>query len=483
MKKCIGIVSAISAVILVSCASAPDQGTADQKAIMEGVKAWNSREPQAAATYWNMIRDEKLQKQYLNYIDLYKAGAEALDSTDSIKASNEAKLLAPCNKALDNFTALDSALSLPQDVCDKGASLSAKRIDGLVASGKTGAAKKMYDSAVKVYGTSDELESAKKEIDVVSIVNARQASLQDLTEKARSETSFDAKIAVYDSALETYAKAEKEIDSAVASSGVGKTAGVSVNVRNFKKARQDISIERASTIRERAYAYKTQIAEEFARTPDTKGENGKVSLEEILAHYQSVQKNIEATYQDLLGFAAKYPNDIGQDILDDINAQKKELEAKIAQVNAEIRTAQEIPSRGKVVFPLMIGLFNPDPRSTAESKKSRPAKFSAKNVKGDEYWWGMVSIPRGTLNDLVITLKDNRTVRVFAENTKSGKLIENNNMKDLVNRSAKVGNSWPVLNAGSQLTTNKYFFEIQKGKTNDYEGEVVVYSSFIVRMR
>lgn len=56
-------------------------------------------------------------------------------------------------------------------------------------------------------------------------------------------------------------------------------------------------------------------------------------------------------------------------------------------------------------------------------------------------------------------------------------------MKDLVNRSAKVGNSWPVLNAGSQLTTNKYFFEIQKGKTPDYEGEVVVYSSFIVRMR
>ena len=208
-----------------------------------------------------------------------------------------------------------------------------------------------------------------------------------------------------------------------------------------------------------------------------------MSLEAILAHYQSVQTNIESTYQDLLGFAAKYPNDIGQDIIDDINAQKKDLEAKIAQVNAEIRTAQEIASRGKVVMPLMIGLFNPDPRSTAESKRSRPAKFSAKNAKGNEYWWGMVSIPKGTMNDLVVTLKDNRTVRVFAENTKSGKLIEKNNMKDLVNRSYKVGNSWPVLNAGNTLPTNKYFFEVQKGKTPDYEGEVVVYSSFIVRMR
>ena len=483
MKKCIGIVSAILAVILVSCASAPDQETADQRAIMEGVKAWNSREPEAAATYWNMIGNEKLQKQYLNYIDLYKAGVEALDSTDSIKASNEAKLLAACNKALDKFTALDSALTLPRDICDKGASLSAKRIDGLVASGKTGAAKKMYDSAVKVYGTSDELVNANKEIDVVSAIYSRQNTLKEQAEKARATTEFEDKIAAYDSAIAAYAKAEKDLDATAASAGVAKTTGVSVNIRNFKKNRQDLSIERASAIREKAYDYKTQIDEEFARTPNTAGENGKMSLEEILAHYQSVQKNIEAIYQNLLGFAAKYPNDIGQDILDDINAQKKDLEAKIAQVNAEIRTAQEIASRGKVVFPLMIGLFNPDPRSTAESKRSRPAKFSAKNAKNDEYWWGMVSIPRGTMNDLVITLKDNRTVRVFAENTKSGKLIEKNNMKDLVNRSAKVGNSWPVLNAGSQLTTNKYFFEIQKGKTNDYEGEVVVYSSFIVRMR
>ena len=108
MKKCIGIVSAILAVIFVSCVSTPDQGSADQRAIMEGIKAWNSRDPEAAATYWNMIRDEKVQKQYLNYIDLYKAGAEVLESTDSIKASNEAKLLAACNKALDKFTALDS---------------------------------------------------------------------------------------------------------------------------------------------------------------------------------------------------------------------------------------------------------------------------------------------------------------------------------------------------------------------------------------
>jgi hypothetical protein len=109
--------------------------------------------------------------------------------------------------------------------------------------------------------------------------------------------------------------------------------------------------------------------------------------------------------------------------------------------------------------------------------------LQAKGVRGNDYWWGMVSIPRGAMNDLVITVKDGRTVRVFTDNTKSGSLIEKNKMKDLVNRGYRVGNSWPVLNAGDQLTTDKYFFEVQKGKTPDYEGEVVVYSSFVVRMR
>ena len=134
-------------------------------------------------------------------------------------------------------------------------------------------------------------------------------------------------------------------------------------------------------------------------------------------------------------------------------------------------------------MPVMIGLFNPEPGSAEEAKKSRPGVFRAAGVEGDEYWWGMVAIPRGTMNDLVITVSDSREVRVFGENTKSGRLIKRQNMKDLVNRGYRVGSSWPVLNAGAQLPTDKYFFEIQQGKTPAYEGEVVVYDSFVVRMR
>jgi hypothetical protein len=481
MKKCGIIILAVLAVLLASCATTGG-GSADDNAIARGVKAWNEREPAAAAAYWNDIENKDVNKKYQNYITLYDAGVAALSGTDTIKSSNESKLLAACNTALDKFLALDPALKLPPDICQKGAVLSAGRISALLAAEKLPAAKKLYTSALKVYGDSDELAFAGKEIDMVSSIITKKSALSSQADKARAVDAFDDKIAAFDAALSSYTAAENEIVSAVNKSDVAKSAGVAANIRSFKKAHQDLAIERESAIRERAYDYKDRIGEEFARTPE-QGKDGKMSLEEILAHYQSVKTNIDKIYQELLDFAARYPNDIGKDVLDDIGSQKQDLENKIAQVNAEIRTAKEIASRGKVVMPLMIGLFNAAPGSTAESKKSRPAKFSATDAKKDEYWWGMVSIPKNQMNDLVITLKDNRTVRVFSENTKSGKLIKKNDMKDLVNRGYKVGNSWPVLNAGSQLTSDKYFFEVQKGKTEDYAGEVVVYSSFIVRMR
>jgi hypothetical protein len=250
----------------------------------------------------------------------------------------------------------------------------------------------------------------------------------------------------------------------------------------LRKKRQDLAVEREKLLREQAYLYRERIGEEFARVPE-KDKVGAMTLEELLSHQESVKASVEAAYDEMTRFAERYPQAADAEMMAEIEEQKKDLDAKIAQVNAEIRTAKEIASRGKVVMPIMIGLFNPQPGTTAEAKKSRPAIFQAKGARDNEYWWGMVSIPKLTMNDLVVTVNDSRTVRVFADNTKSGTLIEKNKMKDLVNRGYKVGNSWPVLNAGQQLATDKYFFEIQKGKTPNYEGEVVVYSSFIMRMR
>jgi len=465
---------------LASCATAG--GTADDRAIANGIAAWNKKEPAAAKAYWMDIRDKTVSAKWLAYIDAYDAGVSALADADAIKATDEPKLLAACKAALDKFLSLDPALALPTDTRQQGSAFSAARVSALLTAGKLTAARDLHASAVKAYGDGDELALAGKEIDVVAAIVAREDSLGKQADKARAADGFDAKVAAFDAAIAAYAAAEVEISADANQAGVAKSAAVAANSRRVKKARQDVAIEREAVIRERAYEYKDRIGEEFARTPE-KGKSGTMTLEEMLAHHESIKVNIEKVYQELLAFAARYPDAIGPEILNDINDQKKDLEAKIAQVNAEIRTAKEIASRGKVVMPIMIGLFNPAPGSTAESKKSRPAEFSATKAKKDEYWWGMVSIPKKQMNDLVITLKDNRTVRVFSENTKSGKLIEKNNLKDLVNRGYKVGNSWPVLNAGNQLTSDKYFFEVQKGKTEEYEGEVVVYSSFIVRMR
>lgn len=486
MKRIGVVLSAVAAALLVVSCASTGAGSPDEKAIANGVNAWNTREPAAATNYWKEIADSKLNSQYLNYVSLYDKGVAALDSTDSIKPSQESKLLAAANNALGNFTKLDAQLKLPADVCEKGANLSAGRIDNLLAAGKVSAAKNMYNSSVKVYGTNDALTNAGKELDVVSLISSRKSVLGDQAQKAMAISDFDGKVAALNAALVAFKTAEAEVNSTAAKSGVGNTSGVSVNVKSFKNARQDLEIQREGVFRDKAYEYKDRMGEEFARQPaegSGTGKNGTFTVYDIRNHYNSIAANVDSIYGELLAFSSKYPGDVDQSILDEVKAQRDDLDAKIKQINQEIAVKEEIESRGKTVMPLMIGLFNPAPGSTAESKKSRPAKFSATKVKKDEYWWGMVSIPKGQMNDLVITLKDNRTVRVFNENTKSGKQIEKKGLKDLVSRANKVGNSWPVMNAGSQLKGDKYFFEIQKGKTDSYSGEVVVYSSFVTRSR
>ena len=455
-------------------------------AVGKGAVAWNTRGPEAATAYWEEIQDSSKQKKYLNYVTLYKAGLAALDSTDSIKSTNEAKLLSACNTAMNKFGAIDSALKLPANVCNRGANLAAGRIDKLLAAEKITEAKTMYNKALKLYGTNSELSVAGKEVDVVNSISSKRQSLLSQAEKAGEIENFDEKVAAYDAIIAKCPAVESEVNALVKNSGVGDKAGVTVNQKAFKKVRQDIQIQRSSAFRTQAYSYKDRMGEEFARQPAEgtgHGKNGSFTVYDIRDHYKAVGENMDAIYAELEAFVAKYPKDVGSEVLSDAKDQKNNLNEKIAEINKEIAIKEEIESRGKTVMPLMIGLFNADPSSSKNNAKSRPAKFSATKATKAEYWWGMVDIPKGTMNDLVITLKDNRTVRVFNQNTKSGKLIEKNNLKDLVSLNYKSGNSWPVLNAGNQLNGNKYFFEIQKGKTDSYSGTVVVYSSFVVRKR
>ena len=478
-------VAAVAAILLASCATLDNsarKATPDEKAIARGTAAWNQKGPTAAKPYWIELKDKTARATYTGYVDAFDSGSKHLAEAESAKAGDDARILASYQRAQKAFAGLPEDLELPDETRASGNAVAEGRIRSFITADRLSNARELARAAVRTFGGSEAIELMNAEIDVISASRKREADADAVLGKAREAEDFDGKIAGIDAASGAYARAETLLADDASKAKVSKSPSVAREAAKLRKKRQDLVVEREKLLRGQAYLYKDRIGEEFARVPD-KDKVGSMTLEELLKHQEGVKANVEAAYDEMTRFAARYPQAVDAEMMAEIEEQKKDLDAKIAQVNAEIRTAKEIASRGKVVMPIMIGLFNPQPGTAAEAKKSRPAIFQAKGVKDTEYWWGMVSIPGGTLNDLVVTVNDSRAVRVFTDNTKSGTLIEKNKMKDLVNRGYKVGNSWPVLNAGEQLTTDKYFFEIQKGKTPNYEGEVVVYSSFIVRMR
>ena len=475
--------AAIAVVLLASCATLQDQGpklTLDEKAIARGVTAWNDKAPPAAGPFWNTIKDEAARKTWTGYIAQFDSGTKSLTDAAAAAPGDEARILASYEKARKAFAALPETLELPDGTLASGNALAEGRMRALVAADRLAAARELGKGAVQTFGGTDAIAAMDAEIAVVFRSRDREADADAALAKARAAEAFDGKIEGLDAVSTAYTRAETFLADDARKAGAAGTQSVMREASRIRKKRQDVAIEREKLLREQAYVLKERIGEEFARVPEN---TGKMTLEEVLAHQESVKANVAKAYEEMLRFAERYPKVVDPEMLAEVEDQKMVLDARIAQVNAEIRTAKEIASRGKVVMPVIIGLFNPQPGSTAEAQKSRPAVFRSTGVRKSEYWWGMVSIPRGTMNDLVVTANDNRVVRVFMENTKSGALIERQKMKDLVSRASRIGNSWPVLNAGNQLMTDKYFFEIQPGKTGDYEGEVVVYSSFITRLR
>jgi hypothetical protein len=475
--------AALAVLLLASCATLGDKGpklTSDEKAIASGVAAWNDKAPSAAAPFWNTIKDEAARTTYTGYIARYDTGTKSLADAAAAAAGDDARILASYEKARKAFAALPETLTIPEETLATGNALAEGRMRALIAADRLTTARELGKGAVQTFGGTEAIASMDAEIGVLFRSRDREADADAALLKARAVEAFGGKIGALDAVSSSYTRTETLLADDARKAGVSGTQAVAKEAARLRKKRQDVAIEREKLLRDQAYALKEAIGEEFARVPEN---TGTMTLEEVLAHQESVKAGVAKAYDEMLRFAERYPKAVDHEMLAEVDEQKLVLDAKIAEVNAEIRTAKEIASRGKVVMPVIIGLFNPQPGSTAEAQKSRPAVFRSAGAKKSEYWWGMVSIPRGTMNDLVITVNDNRVVRVFVENTKSGSLIERQKMKDLVSRAGRVGNSWPVLNAGSQLATDKYFFEIQPGKTGGYDGEVVVYSSFIARVR
>jgi hypothetical protein len=475
-------IALVAASLALSCATVDKAGAppADDKLVARGQSAWNSKGPEAAAEAWSALQDGATRKTYMGYVQAYSGMLADLDAAAAAAGSDEAKAFNdPYGRAAKAYSSFPAELKLPPEAGAKGARAAADRARALLDARKSPQARELAQSAVSAFGDSGELASLLGEAEALIAEQKGEAEADAALDRARGRQDFDARIEGSEAAIAAYAKVYASLADRAGSAGSKAVAGAEARL---EKKRQDARIEIERRLREREYSFKERIGEEFARVPE--GDKlGSMSLEEILAYQEGIKANVEKAYEEMREFGERYPAVIDRGMMRDVEAQKAALEARMAQVAAEIRTAKDIASRGKTVMPVMIGLFNPQPGGKGDDQRSRPAAFRGTSRGGSEYWWGMAAIPKGGLNDLVVSVSGDRGVRVFAENTKSGARVGEKGVKDIVNKAYKVGNMWPVLNAGSQLPSGNYYFEVQDGKKAEYEGEVVIYSSFIARMR
>ncbi len=495
------VLAALSlAAFLPSCASLKFAMMKDDQLLVAGIDAWNTDKKTAAQTYWNKMKDPALKAQWLGYFGQYDALEALFDvAAASAPGTPEANLLASWNNSIVALEAFPQDLSIPDTFKPRLVPVARLVVRVRLDAEKMASAKEFMTTASDYLGTLIEWSAELQEIadyDRIQATTVAYRALDKSLEKstanllvvARAKPDFDDKIAAFESAIVAFTKAETTLAAAAKTNGYREGSALATLGDKYRTKRASARIEMEKALRDRAYNFKERIGEEFARQPE--GDPSTMTLEDTLRFYEQTQRNVEAMQAEVVAFAAKYPKVIDRDMLKDVEAQKVDLGTRIVLVTGDIKKAQadakvraEYESRGKPVFPLVIGLFNPQPGSKGTDQKSRPAKFKGTLAGDAVYWWGNVEIAKNTLNDLVISVNDSRQVKVFNDNTLSGKRIEEKKAKDLVNRQYKVGNSWPVINAGAQLSGGRFFFEVGKGKDAKYNGDVVVYSSFIVRMR
>ena len=478
----IGLTGLMLGLFLASCASIQFSAMKDEELMAKGKEAWNTKAPDEAKPYWSNIRIEATRAEYLGYLTQLADLEQAVDDATALPASPEAPLVAAFSDVVKKYTAMPADLKLPGDLKPRLAPLALNVVRSRINANDVSGAKSFIKTSTDFVGDSLDFSALQTEMELMAAFKTQEKSADNVLSEARGQADFNDQIATYEKAIAAYAKLESNLAEQAKQTAFVDGSPLAAAPAKIKRKKVDTRVEMERKLRERGYSFKERIGEEFARVPEG-SQLGAMGPEDILKFNESIRDNIEAMAKELNDFSQKYPAIIDKDMLKDVDTQKAGLEMRISQMAMEVKIAQDIASRGKVIMPLMIGLFNPQPGGKAGDQKSRPAIFRGTMNGEADYWWGMVSIPKDNMNDLVISVNDNRPVRVFAQNTKSGSLIESEKMKDLVNRGYKVGNSWPVLNAGTQLAAGKYFFELQKNKTNSYSGDAVVYSSFIMRMR
>lgn len=465
-----------------SCLSVQLSSMGDGELARSGAERWNAGDLEGARPFWEAIKDVGVRDDYLGSYDrlaaVEEARAAAVALTPSQAARKEAAFRAVVNKA----AALPKGLELPAAQKDGLRPVTVEALGYLTKAGKPDQASSLMKDAAAFLGDSDDYAPFRDDIAAYRRLLAEDGKAADHLEAAKAVGDFDERIGALEAAEKTQQAFESSVIAEHRRLGSRKESLLVALGAKAKKRRGEVRLEIERQVRERAYTFKERIGEEFARVPEG-SRLGSMGPEDILKFNEEIRANIARQYDDIVAFAARYPKAIDADAIADVEAQRKALDDKIDLIAAEVRRAKDIASRGKAVMPLLIGLFNPQPGTKAEGEKSRPAVIKGKMAGEAEYWWGMVSIEKGRMNDLVVTLKDGKQVEIYEQNTLSGKQIKKKKLKDLVSRGSRIGNSWPVLNAGAAFPSGQYYVRIMDNGKPDYSGEVVVYSSFVARVR
>ncbi len=475
----------VLAAVLASCLSIELGLLNDEELIAKGVSIFNEGKTSTARPYWAAIRDAEVKDKYVGYYDDYLDFEEAIEAAEALPLANNrdgTKLTQSYNALVKKAKALPAELKLPESAKKRMATLARNLIRNKIDSNQISSIPELTKTSSALLGESFVYADLQKEVDAINLMLSQERAVDAQMTRTRENEDFNAQIAGYEATTAAYRRFENTLIEQNKKEPYVATSPMTLAPARIRRKTQDSRLEMERMLRERTYSFKERIGEEFARVPEG-SKLGNMSPAEILAFNETIRENINKANREMIEFGARYPGVIDKDMLKDVEAQRVALDARINQVAAEVRYAKDLASRGKPVAPLLIGLFNPLPGGKPGEQKSRPAAFRGNLSGNTEYWWGMSAIDRGTFNDMVITVRDGRAVRVYAQNTLSGSLIGPSQLKDLVNRSYKVGNSWPIINAGAQLPDGRYFFELGKTGSPSYSGDVVIYNSFINRVR
>ena len=228
---------------------------------------------------------------------------------------------------------------------------------------------------------------------------------------------------------------------------------------------------RKALLKSTLLSFPDRMGEVFSRSTSSAG---KLGDKELLSFNAETAAMISGGLSDFERIVSEYPDLLDSAAIDRLRDSARGLSARFARIEAVVKAVKD---RGKPVMPIIIGIFNPEPD---DPQRSRPASFSGSAAGGSEWWWGIADIPKGLAQDLVVTMSDQRPVRIYSAGVGPG---GKKPASDLVNPLFKVGNSWPVLNAGARLENGVFHIEVGPGRADGYSGEAVVYKSFMMRTR